>query len=69
VGSAEQRVWSERLSRLHHRQLLLDPVVRQLGIELRRAVADASTSEERVERIREFQDRLGEHLGLGPRPG
>jgi hypothetical protein len=67
VESAEQRVWSERLSRLHCRQLLLDPVVRELDRELKRAAADG-TREQRIERIREVSDRLGVHLGLGPRP-
>ena len=60
MESAEQRVWSERLSRLHRRQLLLDPVVRELDAD--------GTREQRIERIREVSDRLGVHLGLGPRP-
>jgi hypothetical protein len=67
VESAEQRVWLERLSRLHRRQLLLDPVVRELDRELKQAAADG-TREQRIERIREVSDRLGVHLGLGPRP-
>ena len=67
MESAEQRVWSERLSRLHRRQLLLDPVVRELDRELKRAATDG-TREQRIERIREVSDRLGVHLGLGPRP-
>jgi hypothetical protein len=67
MRSAEQQVWNERLTRRHHAAILLDPVVRQLGHDLRRAAADG-TFEERVERMREVSDRLGEHLGVGKCP-
>ena len=49
--------------------MLLDPVVRELQGELRRAAApDTGSLEERVERMRAVEDRLGVHLGIGPRP-
>ena len=63
----EQRVWHERLSRRHHAAILLDPVVRELDRELKRAAADG-TREERIERMQAVEDRIGVHLGLGPRP-
>jgi hypothetical protein len=68
MADAAERVWSARLTRRHHAQILLDPAVRELDRELKRAIADAGTLEERIERLREGQDRIGEHLGLGPRP-
>jgi hypothetical protein len=63
----EQRVWDARCARRHRAQILLDPVVRELDRELKRAAA-AGTREERIGGIREVSDRLGVHLGLGPRP-
>jgi hypothetical protein len=63
----EQQVWNERLTRRHRRAILLEPRVRQLDRELKRAAAGGTYSE-RVERMREVSDRLGEHFGLGPRP-
>jgi hypothetical protein len=63
----EQQVWHARLTRRHRRQLLLDPVVRRLDGELKRACADGPRHEAR-ERMRPIEDRLGEHLGIGPRP-
>ena len=65
----EQRVWHERVRRLAHRAMLLDPVVRQLQGELKRAAApDSGTHEERVTRMRAIEDRIGVHFGIGPRP-
>ena len=63
----ERQVWDARCARRHRAQILLDPVVRELDRELKRAAADG-TREERIERMREVTDRLGEHLGVGPRP-
>lgn len=63
----EQRAWGEQLRRMQRRMFLLDPVVRELAGELKRAAA-AGTIEERVEQMRAVEDRLAEHLGLGPRP-
>jgi hypothetical protein len=62
-----QQVWHERLARRHHAQILLDPVVRQLGHELAVAAA-AEPREQAAERMAPIEDRLGEHLGIGPRP-
>jgi hypothetical protein len=64
----EQRLWHVRLTRRHRAQLLLDPVVRELDLELKRAAA-AAPRERALERMRPVEDRLGEHLGIGPRPG
>jgi hypothetical protein len=43
-------------------------VVREVDRELKRAAADG-TREERIERMQAVEDRIGVHLGLGPRPG
>jgi hypothetical protein len=67
VVTLEQRVWGERLARRHRAQILLDPAVRELDRELKRAAA-GGTREQRIERMREVSDRLGVHLGIGPRP-
>jgi hypothetical protein len=67
--TAEQRVWEERLSRrATSRTLIEDPVYRGLQRELKRAVADADTYEAKIEVLRAGNDRIGVHLGLGPRP-
>jgi hypothetical protein len=63
-----REVWGECVRRLAHQGLLRDPVVRQIQRETKRAVADAGTYEQRIEAIREGQDRMAEHFGLGPRP-
>jgi hypothetical protein len=63
----EQQVWFERLARRHRAQILLDPVVRELDRELQRAVADGPREDWRA-RSAPILDRLGEHLGVGPRP-
>jgi hypothetical protein len=64
----EQLLWYEQLRRRQRRELLLDPVVRQLDDELKRACANGPREHAR-ERMRPIEDRLGEHLGIGPRPG
>jgi hypothetical protein len=64
----EQRVWYEQSRRRQRRELLLDPVVRRLGNELKRACA-GGPRELALERMRAIEDKLGEHLGIGPRPG
>jgi hypothetical protein len=65
----EQRAWGEQVRREAHRRMLLDPRVRELQAELKRAAApDTGSYEERVEWMRAVEDRLGEHLGIGRRP-
>jgi hypothetical protein len=69
----EQRIWHERLRRRStSRTLIYDPVVRELQREMKRAIADAEKRGEPFERIlkvlRAGNDRIGVHLGLGPRP-
>jgi hypothetical protein len=71
--TAEQQVWHERLSRrATSRTLIEDPVYRGLQREMKRAVADAEKRGEPIEAIigalRAANDRIGVHLGLGPRP-
>jgi hypothetical protein len=71
--TAEQQVWHERLRRLStSRTLIEDPVYRGLQREMKRAVADAEKRGEPfeaiIEALREVSDRIGVHLGLGPRP-
>jgi len=63
----EQRAWGEQVRRAAHGRILLDPVVRELQREMKRAAAHG-TRGERVERMRAVEDRLAVHLGLGPRP-
>jgi hypothetical protein len=63
----EQEVWFERLRRRHRARILLDPVVRELGAELKRAAAE-QPREDAAARLAPILDRLGEHLGIGPRP-
>ena len=65
--SPEEQVWFERLARRHRAQILLDPVVREFGQQLRRTVAE-EPREEALARAAPILDRLGEHLGIGPRP-
>jgi hypothetical protein len=65
----EQLAWAEQVRRLAHRQMLLDPRVREIQAQVKRAVADADTREGRLEAIRAGEDRLAEHFGIGPRPG
>jgi hypothetical protein len=67
VVTPEQEVWAARVARRFHHAILRDPVAREFGAELRRAAAD-EPREQAVERMRDVLDRLGEHLGLGPRP-
>ena len=68
--TAEQRIWEERLRRATWRSKgVMNPVVREVTAEMRRAVADADTYEEKSEAIRAAKRRIGEHVGLGPRPG
>jgi hypothetical protein len=65
----QQRIWDERLRRAcTSRELIEDPVVRQLQRRMKRAVADADTYEQKIEAIHAASSRIGEHLGLGPRP-
>jgi hypothetical protein len=64
----EQLAWQEQVRRLAHARLLLDPRVREIQADTKRAVADADTREGRLGAIRAGQDRLAEHFGLGPRP-
>ena len=71
--TAEQRIWSERLSRrATSRTLIEDAIYRGLQREMKQAVADAEKRGEPfeaiVEALRAGNDRIGEHLGLGPRP-
>jgi hypothetical protein len=85
VVTPEQQVWDERCARRHRAQLLLDPVVRQLGYEKKAAYGDfqgrttlvdgrwtrtpADGDAELLERrLADIDDRLGERLGIGPRP-
>jgi hypothetical protein len=72
VVTPEQQVWAVRLSRRHHAQILRDPVLRELDREMKRAIADAEKRgecfEAIIEVVRAANDRIGEHLGLGPRP-
>ena len=63
-----REVWGECVRRLAHQRLLLDPRMREIQAVTRRAVADAGTYEQRIQAIRKGQDRIAEHLGLGPRP-
>jgi hypothetical protein len=65
----EQLAWGEQVRRLAHARILLDPELRRLNRELKRAAApDGGTYEERIARMRAVEDRIGEHLGIGPRP-
>jgi hypothetical protein len=71
--TAEQRIWHERLRRRGtSRTLICDPVYRGLQRQMKRAIADAEKRGEGIEAIiealRAANDRIGEHLGLGPRP-
>ena len=72
--TAEQQVWEERLSRrATSRTLIEDSVYRGLQHEMKRAVADAEKRGESfeaiIEALRAANDRIGVHLGIGPRPG
>jgi hypothetical protein len=67
MPTLEQIAWGEQLRRLQRARFLLDPVVREFSAELKRA-ATSRTYDERLERMRAVQDRLGEHLEIGPRP-
>jgi len=67
VVTPEQQVWYERVNRRRRPAWFFDPVVRELGHELKRGAADG-TLEERIERMQAVEDRIGVHLGLGPRP-
>jgi hypothetical protein len=64
----EQRAWAEHVRREAHRRILIDPQVRELQRELKRAAAPEGAYEERLARMRAVEDRLAEHLGIGPRP-
>jgi hypothetical protein len=68
MASLEERAEGEQVRRLAHARLLVDPRVREIQSEIKRAVADADTREGRLEALRVGQDRLGEHLGICRRP-
>jgi hypothetical protein len=63
-----QRVWYERVWRRWRLAWFSDPVAQELGHEMKRAVADAGTYEEKIERMQAVEDRIGDHFGIGPRP-